>query len=90
MAPNEVEKMRRCSDIVHEFRAYVCDACHHLHKAPVCCKGKFCSTCSKGESLRWSEVIEDDIYLAIRRQVIFVIDEESQVKKEKVVEHENN
>ena len=71
----EVEKFRYCGDISKGFRLYVCEGCHAAKKVPIRCKGKFCPTCSVGESERWSEIVSQDMFHTTHRHIVFTIDE---------------
>ena len=71
----EVEKFRYCGDISKGFRLYVCEGCHAVKKVPIRCKGKFCPTCSVGESERWSEIVSQDMFHTTHRHIVFTIDE---------------
>ncbi|QCI86085.1 transposase [Vagococcus zengguangii] len=71
----EVAKFRNCGDIQKGYRLYVCEGCHDVKFLPLRCKGKFCPSCAKGESERWSETIAQDMYHTIHRHIVFTIDE---------------
>lgn len=71
----EVEKFRYCGDISKGFRLFVCEGCHAVKKVPIRCKGKFCPTCSVGESERWSEIVSQDMFHTTHRHIVFTIDE---------------
>lgn len=70
----EVEKFRHCCDLQKGFRLYVCEGCHQTKLIPFQCKSKFCPSCAVGESQRWSELMDADIYDVVHRHVIFTID----------------
>lgn len=42
---------------------------------PFRCKGRFCTTCSVGESEEWSRLLSEDVLYVNHRHVIFTIDE---------------
>ncbi|MGG1663315.1 transposase zinc-binding domain-containing protein [Brevibacillus sp. NRS-1366] len=46
----EVEKFRSCGDPRNGFKLLVCEGCHHVRRVPFRCKGRFCTTCSCGET----------------------------------------
>jgi hypothetical protein len=71
----EVEKFHQCGDPKHGFKLLVCEACHDIKIVPYRCKGRFCTTCSSGETEEWSRLIVDDILRVNHRHVIFTIDE---------------
>jgi hypothetical protein len=71
----EVEKFRRCGDPKSGFKLLVCEACHDIKIVPYRCKGRFCTTCSSGETEEWSRLIADDMLQVNHRHVIFTIDE---------------
>lgn len=75
VAIKEVEKFRDCGDITKGFKLFVCEGCHDTKLVPFRCKGRFCPTCSVGESQKWSELLDQDLYHVIHRHVIFTIDE---------------
>ncbi|MFC6456461.1 transposase zinc-binding domain-containing protein, partial [Paenibacillus vulneris] len=39
------------------------------------CKGRFCTTCSCGETEEWSRMMAEDVFQVNHRHVIFTIDE---------------
>ncbi|MCQ6289193.1 transposase zinc-binding domain-containing protein [Bacillus cereus] len=53
----EIEKFRGCGDPKNGFTLFVCEGCHHVRKVPYRCKGRFCTTCSVGESEEWSRLL---------------------------------
>lgn len=71
----EVEKFRDCGDIKKGFKLFVCEGCHDIRKVPYRCKGRFCTTCSVGESEEWSRLLTEDVLQVNHRHVIFTIDE---------------
>lgn len=42
---------------------------------PYRCKGRFCTTCSVGESEEWSRLLSEDVLQVNHRHVIFTVDE---------------
>lgn len=71
----EVEKFRDCGDFKKGFKLFVCEGCHDVRKVPHRCKGRFCTTCSVGESEEWSRLLTEDVFQVNHRHVIFTIDE---------------
>lgn len=71
----EVEKFRDCGDIRKGFKLFVCEGCHDVRKVPYRCKGRFCTTCSVGESEDWIRLLTEDVLLVNHRHVIFTIEE---------------
>lgn len=71
----EVEKFRDCGDMKKGFKLLVCEGCHDIKHIPFRCKGRFCTTCSVGESEEWSRLLSEDVYQVNHRHVIFTIDE---------------
>ena len=71
----EVEKFRDCGDLKKGFKLYVCEGCHDVRKVPYRCKGRFCTTCSVGESEEWSRLLTEEVVQVNHRHVIFTIDE---------------
>jgi len=71
----EVEKFRNCGKIEKGFKLLVCEGCHDLRLVPYRCKGRFCTTCSCGETEEWSRLLEQDVFQVNHRHVIFTIDE---------------
>jgi len=53
----------------------VCEGCNDVRKVPYRCKGRFCTTCSVGESEEWSRLLTEDVLQFNHRHVIFTIDE---------------
>ena len=71
----EVEKFRRCGDPRKGFKLLVCEGCHDLRLVPYRCKGRFCTTCSCGETEEWARLLEQDVFQVNHRHVVFTIDE---------------
>ena len=71
----EVGKFRGCGDPKNGFKLLVCEGCHDVRRVPYRCKGRFCTTCSCGETEEWSRVLEEDVFQVNHRHVIFTIDE---------------
>jgi len=71
----EIEKFRGCGDPENGFKLFVCEGCHHVRKVPYRCKGRFCTTCSVGESEEWSRLLSEDVLQVNHRHVIFTVDE---------------
>lgn len=71
----EVKKFRNCRDIRKGYRLLVCEGCHDVKIIPLSCKGKFCPSCSIGESQKWAETTANDLFRVVHRHVIFTIDE---------------
>ena len=71
----EVEKFRGCGDIKNGFKLFVCEGCHDVRRVPYRCKGRFCTTCSVGESEEWSRLLTEDVLQVNHRHIIFTIDE---------------
>lgn len=71
----EVEKFRDCGDPKNGFKLLVCEGCNDVRKIPYRCKGRFCTTCSVGESEEWSRLLTDEVLQVNHRHVIFTIDE---------------
>jgi hypothetical protein len=71
----EVEKFRRCGDPRNGFKLMVCEGCHDLRMVPYRCKGRFCTTCSCGETEEWSRLLMEDVLQVHHRHVVFTIDE---------------
>ncbi|HLU23260.1 MAG TPA: transposase zinc-binding domain-containing protein, partial [Bacillaceae bacterium] len=71
----EVEKFRDCGDPKKGFKLYVCEGCNDVRHVPFRCKGRFCTTCSVGESEEWSRILTEDVLQVNHRHVIFTIDE---------------
>lgn len=71
----EVEKFRGCGNPENGFKLFVCEGCHDVRRVPYRCKGRFCTTCSVGESEEWSRLLAEDVLQVNHRHVIFTIDE---------------
>lgn len=71
----EVKKFRECGNPKNGFKLFVCEGCHDVRKVPYRCKGRFCTTCSVGESEEWSRLLTEDVLQVNHRHVIFTIDE---------------
>lgn len=71
----EVEKFRDCGNPKKGFKLFVCEGCHDVRHIPYRCKGRFCTTCSVGESEEWSRLLTEEVLQVNHRHVIFTIDE---------------
>lgn len=71
----EVEKFRNCGNPKNGFKLLVCEGCHDLRIVPYRCKGRFCTTCSSGETEEWSRMMAEDVLQVNHRHVVFTIDE---------------
>jgi hypothetical protein len=71
----EIEKFRGCGNSKNGFKLLVCEGCHDLKKVPYRCKGRFCTTCSCGETEEWSRLMAEEVFQVNHRHVIFTIDE---------------
>ena len=71
----EVEKFRNCGNPKNGFKLLVCEGCHDIKVVPYRCKGRFCTTCSSGETEEWSRMMADDVLQVNHRHVVFTIDE---------------
>ena len=71
----EVEKFRDCGNLKNGFKLYVCEGCNDVRHVPFRCKGRFCTTCSVGESEEWSRILTEDVLQVNHRHMIFTIDE---------------
>nr|WP_240419253.1 transposase zinc-binding domain-containing protein [Paenibacillus periandrae] len=71
----EVQKFRGCGDPRNGFKILVCEGCHDIKRVPYRCKGRFCTTCSCGETEEWSRVLMEDVFQVNHRHVVFTIDE---------------
>ena len=71
----EIEKFLGCGNPKNGFKLLVCDGCHDIKKVPYRCKGRFCNTCSCGETEEWSRVMAEDVFQVNHRHMIFTIDE---------------
>ena len=57
----EVERFRDCGNPKNGFKLFVCEGCNDPRKVPYRCKGRFCTTCSLGESEEWSRLLTEDV-----------------------------
>uniref|UniRef100_UPI0035E44E02 IS91 family transposase n=1 Tax=Paenibacillus alginolyticus TaxID=59839 RepID=UPI0035E44E02 len=57
------------------FKLMACEGCHDLKMVPYRCKGRFCTTCSCGETEEWSRMLTEDVFQVNHRHVILTIDE---------------
>jgi len=71
----EVEKFRDCGNPKNGFKILVCEGCHDIRIVPYRCKGRFCTTCSSGETEEWSRMMAEDVLQVNHRHVVFTIDE---------------
>lgn len=71
----EVNKFQDCGNPKNGFKLFVCEGCHDVRKVPYRCKGRFCTTCSVGESEEWSRLLAEELVQVNHRHVIFTIDE---------------
>ncbi|MDH3009532.1 transposase [Gordonia alkanivorans] len=71
----EVSKFRGCGDPKNGFKLLVCEGCHDIKRVPYRCKGRFCTTCSCGETEEWSRLLEHDVFQVNHRHVIMTMDE---------------
>ncbi|NTZ16199.1 transposase [Paenibacillus sp. JMULE4] len=71
----EIEKFLGCGNPRNGFKLLVCEGCHDTRKIPYRCKGRFCTTCSCGETEEWSRVMAEDVFQVNHRHVILTIDE---------------
>ena len=71
----EVEKFRNCGNPKNGFKILVCEGCHDIRIVPYRCKGRFCTTCSSGETEEWSRMMAEDVLQVNHRHVVFTIDE---------------
>jgi len=71
----EVKKFRDCGNPKNGFKLFVCEGCHDTRKVPYRCKGRFCTTCSVGESEEWGRLLSDEVLQVNHRHVIMTIDE---------------
>ena len=71
----EVEKFRGCGNPRNGFKLLVCEGCHDLKLVPYRCKGRFCTTCSSGETEEWARLLEQEAFQVNHRHVIFTVDE---------------
>lgn len=71
----EVERFKGCGNIVNGFKLFVCEGCHDIKKVAYRCKGRFCTSCSVGESEEWSRILSNEVIQVNHRHVIFTVDE---------------
>lgn len=71
----EVNKFRGCGDPRNGFKLFVCEGCHAVKRVPYRCKGRFCTTCSNGETEEWSRLLTDDVVKVVHRHAVFTMDE---------------
>lgn len=71
----EVKKFLGCGDPKNGFKLLVCEGCHDVKRVPYRCKGRFCTTCSCGETEEWSRIMAEDVFQVNHRHMIFTIDE---------------
>lgn len=71
----EVEKFQGCGNPKNGFKLFVCEGCHDVKRVPYRCKGRFCTTCSSGETEEWGRVLQEEVFQVNHRHVIFTIDE---------------
>lgn len=71
----EVAKFLGCGNPKNGFKLLVCEGCHDIRRVPYRCKGRFCTTCSCGETEEWSRLMAEDVFQVNHRHMIFTIDE---------------
>ncbi|MED3816168.1 transposase [Priestia megaterium] len=71
----EVEKFRNCGNPKNGFKLFVCEGCHDVRRVPYRCKGRFCTTCSVGETEEWSRLLEHEVFQVNHRHIILTIAE---------------
>ncbi len=71
----EVEKFHNCGNPKNGFKLLVCEGCHDIRIVPYRCKGRFCTSCSSGETEEWSRMMAEEVLQVNHRHVIFTIDE---------------
>jgi hypothetical protein len=71
----EVEKFKGCGNPKNGFKLFVCEGCHDVKRVPFRCKGRFCTTCSSGETEEWGRLLSEEVFQVNHRHVIFTIDE---------------
>ncbi|WP_243647127.1 IS91 family transposase, partial [Scopulibacillus darangshiensis] len=71
----EVEKFKNCGNPKNGFKLFVCEGCHDVKRIPYRCKGRFCTTCSSGETEEWSRLLQEEVFQVNHRHVIFTMDE---------------
>jgi hypothetical protein len=72
----EVNKFKGCGDSRNGFKVFVCEGCHAVKRVPYRCKGRFCNTCSNGETEEWSRLLADDVVKVAHRHAVFTMDED--------------
>jgi hypothetical protein len=70
-----VKKFRGCGDPRNGFKLFVCEGCHAVKRVPYHCKGRFCNTCSNGETEEWSRLLADNVVKVAHRHAVFTMDE---------------
>lgn len=71
----EVMKFRDCGNPKKGFKLMACKGSHDLKMVLYRCKGRFCTTCSCGETEEWSRMLTEDVFQVNHRHVILTIDE---------------
>jgi hypothetical protein len=71
----EVKKFKECGNPKNGFKLFVCEGCHDIKRVPFRCKGRFCTTCSCGETEEWGRLLSEEVFQVNHRHVIFTIDE---------------
>jgi hypothetical protein len=71
----EIAKFRDCGNPKKGFKLMACEGCHDLKMVPYRCKGRFCTTCSCGETEEWGRMLTEDVFQVNHRHVILTIDE---------------
>jgi hypothetical protein len=71
----EVDKFRTCGTYENGFKLFVCEGRHDVRKIAFRCKGRFCTSCSNGETEEWGRLMAEDMLQVSHRHVIFTIDE---------------
>lgn len=71
----EVKKFRECGNPKNGFKLFVCEGCHDVKRVPYRCKGRFCTTCSCGETEEWGRLLQEEVFQVNHRHVIFTMDE---------------
>nr|WP_279402067.1 transposase zinc-binding domain-containing protein [Piscibacillus salipiscarius] len=66
----EIEKFRECGNPKNGFKLFVCEGCNDPKLVPYRCKGRFCTTCSVGESEEWGRLLSEDTIHTTHRHVI--------------------
>ncbi|MCS7464688.1 transposase [Paenibacillus doosanensis] len=68
-------KRNRCLQGRRQASFFICEGCHDIKRVPYRCKGRFCTTCSCGETEEWSRVLVEDVFQVNHRHVVLTIDE---------------